>query len=166
MASKGYGYQYETSPRKIEHEYNIPKKTRKKVQKPKIKSQKLKEKQRAKELKTAYVHFGIIITVAILCVLLVMYRTVHINESFSEIQAMTKQISEIEKVNSQILVNVQNSLNLSAIETTASTTLGMQKLSNKQTVYITLDKKDYVEPNTNVEVKEKNFIEKIADKIF
>ena len=166
MASRGYGYQYETSPRKIEHEYNIPKKTTKKVQKPKIKSQKLKEKQRAKELKTAYVHFGIIITVAILCVLLVMYRTVHINESFSEIQAMTKQISEIEKVNSQILVNVQNSLNLSAIETTASTTLGMQKLSNKQTVYITLDKKDYVEPNTNVEVKEKNFIEKIADKIF
>ena len=166
MASKGYGYQYETSPRKIEHEYNIPKKTRKKVQKPKIKSQKLKEKQKAKELKTAYVHFGIIITVAILCVLLVMYRTVNINESFSETQAMTKQISEIEKVNSQILVNVQNSLNLSAIETTASTTLGMQKLSNKQTVYITLDKKDYVEPNTNVEVKEKNFIEKIADKIF
>ena len=166
MASKGYGYQYETSPRKIEHEYNIPKKTIKKVQKPKIKSQKLKEKQKAKELKTAYVHFGIIITVAILCVLLVMYRTVNINESFSEIQAMTKHISEIEKVNSQILVNVQNSLNLSAIETTASTTLGMQKLSNKQTVYITLDKKDYVEPNTNVEVKEKNFIEKIADKIF
>ena len=166
MASKGYGYQYETSPRKIEHEYNIPKKTKKKVQKPKIKSQKLKEKQKAKELKTAYFHFGVIIGAAILCVLFVMYRTVHINESFSEIQAMTRQISEIEKVNSQILVNVQNSLNLSTIETAATTTLGMQKLSSKQTVYITLDKKDYVEPNVNMTVEEKGFLEKIVDKIF
>lgn len=166
MASRGYGYQYETSPRKIEHEYNIPEKIKKKVQKPKIKSQKLKEKQKAKELKTAYFHLGFIIGLAIICVLFVMYRTVKINESFSEIQAMSRQISEIEKVNSQILVNVQNSLNLSAIETAATTTLGMQKLSSKQTVYITLDKKDYVEPNVSVTVEEKNFIEKIADKIF
>ena len=135
MASRGYGYQYETSPRKIEHEYNIPKKTKKKVQKPKIKSQKLKEKQKAKEIKIAQMNFAIVIGIAIICVLFIMYRTVQINESFSEMQAMTKQISEIEKVNSQIAVNVQNSLNLSAIEAAATTTLGMQKLSNKQTVY-------------------------------
>lgn len=166
MASRGYGYQYETSPRKIEHEYNIPKKTKKKVQKPKIKSQKLKEKQKAKEIKTAQINFTIVIGIAIICVLFIMYRTVKINESFSEMQAMTKQISEIEKVNSQIAVNVQNSLNLSTIESVATTTLGMQKLSNKQTIYITLDKRDYVEPNVNAEVKEKGFFEKILDKIF
>lgn len=165
MASRGYGYQYETSPRKINHEYNIPKKTKKKVQKPKIKSQKLKEKQKAKEIKTAQINFTIVIGIAIICVLFIMYRTVQINESFSEMQAMTKQISEIEKVNSQIAVNVQNNLNLSTIESVATTTLGMQKLSNKQTVYITLDKRDYVEPNVNAEHKEEGFIEKIINKI-
>lgn len=165
MASRGYGYQYETSPRKIEHEYSIPKKTKNKVQKPKIKSQKLKEKQKAKEIKTAQINFAIVIGIAIICILFIMYRTVRINESFSEIQTMTKQISEIEKVNSQISVSVQNSLNLSTIESMAASTLGMQKLSNKQTVYITLDKRDYVEPNVNIEVKEENFIQKIINKI-
>lgn len=166
MASRGYSYQYETSPRKIEHEYNIPKKTKKKVPKPKIKSQKLKEKQKAKEVKTAKTNFVIVMGIAIICILFVMYRTVQINESFSEIQDLTKQISEIEKINSQIAVSVQNSLSLGTIETTAINTLGMQKLSNKQTVYITLDKKDYVEPNVNVQVEEKSFVEKIIDKIF
>ena len=111
-------------------------------------------------------NFAIVIGIAIICVLFIMYRTVQINESFSEMQAMTKQISEIEKVNSQIAVNVQNSLNLSAIEAAATTTLGMQKLSNKQTVYITLDKRDYVEPNVNIQVEEKGFLERILDKIF
>ena len=166
MASKGYGYQYETSPRKIEHEYNTPKKAKKQnVKKPKIKSQKLKEKQKAKELKVARTNLSIVIVIAILCVLFAMYRTVKINESFSELQAMKKQIAEIEKVNSQILVNVQNSMNLSAIEE-AAVSLGMQKLSTKQTIYIALDKKDYVEPNTNIVVEERNFIEKVVDKIF
>lgn len=166
MTGRGYSYQYETSPRKIEHEYNIPKKIKKKVQKPKIKSQKLKERQKAKEIQTAKTNFAIVVGIAIVCILFVMYRTVQINENFSEVQALTKQISEIEKVNSQIAVNVQNSLSLGTIETTAINTLGMQKLSNKQTVYITLDKRDYVEPNVNIPKEEKNFFEKILDKIF
>lgn len=165
MSSRGYGYQYETSPRKIEHEYNIPKKTKKKVQKPKVKSQKLKEKQKAREIQTAKINFAIVMGIVIICILFIMYRTVQINERFSEMQAMTKQISEIEKVNSQIAVNVQNSLNLGTIESVAATTLGMQKLSNKQTVYITLDKRDYVETNVNVENEEDGFIKKIINKI-
>lgn len=166
MPNKGYGYQFETSPRKIEHEYNVPKKVKKKTTaKPKIKSQKLKEKQKAKEIQTAKINFAIVMGIAIICILFIMYRTVQINESFSEMQAMTKQISEIEKVNSQIVVNVQNSLNLGTIESVASTTLGMQKLSNKQTVYITLDKRDYIEPNVNIEKNEEGFIEKILNKI-
>jgi len=44
----------------------------------------------------------------------------------------------------------------------------MQKLTNKQTVYITLPKKDYVEPATEEVIKEteKNWFEKFIDKIF
>ena len=44
----------------------------------------------------------------------------------------------------------------------------MQKLSNRQTVYVTLPKKDYVESaSEKVEIEEeKSWWEKIADKIF
>ncbi len=170
MSSKGYGYQYETSPRKIEHEYDIPKKKRKTVKnkapKVKIKSEKFKEKQKAKDLQVAKHNFELIMIFAIICILCVMYRTVKINERFAEVQSLTKQAAEIEKVNSQIAVNVQNSMNLSTIESLAMTNLGMQKLSNKQTVYITLDKKDYVESNVKHDEKQdEGFINKIIDKI-
>ena len=53
-------------------------------------------------------------------------------------------------------------------EKQAKEKLGMQKLTNKQTVYITLPKKDYVEPATEEVIKEteKNWFEKFIDKIF
>lgn len=170
MSNKGYGYQYETSPRKIEHEYDIPKKkkkiVKKKKSKVKIKSEKFKEKQKAKDLQVVKRNFELIMFLAIISIVAVMYRTVKINEKFAEVQALTKQVAEIEKVNSQIAVNVQNSMNLSTIESLAMTNLGMQKLSSKQTVYITLDKRDYVEsnvsPNTN---KDESFISKFLNKI-
>ena len=95
-----------------------------------------------------------------------MYRNVKINESFSKVQALTREISEIEKENSQISVNIQNSLNLSNIESIAASTLGMQKLNNKQTVYITLDTKDYVEVVKNIDnKKDEGFLKTIWRKI-
>jgi hypothetical protein len=45
-------------------------------------------------------------------------------------------------------VSIQNSLNLNQLEKEAKEHLGMQKLTNKQTVYIDLPKKDYVEAGT------------------
>ena len=44
----------------------------------------------------------------------------------------------------------------------------MQKLTNKQTVYVTLPKRDYVEPATEEVVKqdEKNWFQQFVDKIF
>ena len=46
--------------------------------------------------------------------------------------------------------------------------LGMQKLTNKQTVYVSLPKKDYVESASEKVVieKDKNWFEKFVDKIF
>ena len=59
-------------------------------------------------------------------------------------------------------------MNLSNIEKVAKEELGMQKLSSKQTVYVTLPKKDYVESASEKVIikEEKNWWEKIADKIF
>ena len=44
----------------------------------------------------------------------------------------------------------------------------MQKLTNKQTVYVTLPKKDYVESASEEVVieKEKSWFEQVVDKIF
>lgn len=158
-------YQYETSPRKLT-EYDIPKKQVKKNNKTKKKVKMSKEKMIERETKIARFNFTIILILALGCLLLIVYRNVRINESFSEVQNLQKEISTLEKENSQISVNIQNSLNLSNIENLATTILGMQKLTNKQTVYVSLDTKDYTEISSNSmsEDKDESFIKKIWDK--
>lgn len=93
-------------------------------------------------------------------VITISYRNSQINESFNQVQNLKKQLALLEKENEQTKVNIENSQNLSFIEQEAKTKLGMQKLTNKQTVYISLPKKDYVESATE-EVK----IEKEKKKI-
>ena len=65
-------------------------------------------------------------------------------------------------------VNIQNGLNLNNIEKLAKEKLGMQKLTNKQTIYVSLPKKDYVESASEEVIIEdnKNWFEKLLDKIF
>lgn len=151
-------YQYETSPRKLNSEYDVPKE--KQVKKKKAKTKLSKKEIIEKETKNAKRNFTILVIFCMACILLILYRNVKINESFSEVQAITEEISTLEKENSQITVNIQNSLNLSNIESVASTTLGMQKLSNKQTVYVSLDTKDYVEVTSDaITEEEENFFE-------
>ena len=159
-------YQYETSPRKLT-EYDIPKKKTKKASSPKKKTKISKEKMLEQETKMAKFNFTIILILALGCLLLMTYRNVKIDESFSEVQGLEKQISALEKENSQISVNIQNSLNLSNIELAAVSTLGMQKLTNKQTVYVSLDTKDYVEVSSQSTLDtedDKNFFQKLWDK--
>ena len=59
-------------------------------------------------------------------------------------------------------------MNLNTIEKLAKEKLGMQKLTNKQTVYVSLPKKDYVESATEEVVieEEENWFTKIINKIF
>lgn len=158
-------YQYETSPRKLS-EYDIPKKKVKKASKPRNKTKISKEKMLEQETKMAKFNFTIILILALGCLLIMTLRNVKIDESFSELQGLEKEIASLEKENSQILVNIQNSLNLSNIETAAASTLGMQKLTNKQTVYVSLDTKDYVEVNnqSTSNEEEQNFLQKLWDK--
>lgn len=173
----GYAYQYETSPRKLKPEYDAPKKKKKtttkaknvnnKTKKTNAKIKKESERKKAKEVVVARVNFTVLIAIALGCILLTMYRSVKINESFTEVQALSRTVSSLEKENSQIAVNIQNNLNLSNIESTASSVLGMQKLSSKQTYYINLDTKDYVEVTTKKAVKEEKpgFFKSLINKI-
>jgi len=162
MAS--YGYQYGSAALELEPEVRAPKKSPKKqldttVKKTKgkakkIKSKKYQEKVKAQESVVARVNFTIIMVIALGSILLLMYRNVKIRESFAGVQSLSKEVSSLEKENSQLVVSMQNNLNLSNIEATAASTLGMQKLSSKQTVYIKLNAKDYTEVSQKSIIKE------------
>ena len=83
-------------------------------------------------------------------------------------QTLKRELSSLQKENQQLKVSIENSLNLNTIEKLAKEKLGMQKLTNKQTVYISLPKRDYVESASEeiIVKKEKNWFEQVVDKIF
>ena len=96
------------------------------------------------------------------------YRNSEINESFSKVQSLKTELAAIQKENEQLEVNIENSLNLNNIEQIAKEKLGMQKLTNRQTVYIELPKKDYVKPATEniILPEENNWFAEFINKIF
>ena len=100
--------------------------------------------------------------------LTISYRNSQINEKFNQVQTLKRELSSLQKENEQLKVTIENSLNLNTIEKLAKEKLGMQKLTNKQTIYISLPKKDYVESASEEVVieKEKNWFEKLVDTIF
>lgn len=177
-------YEYGTSPRKLAPEYTpnrkaYPKpktkvnpntKTTKKQTSKKIKNEqkekeeakkKLKEQSRKKKQRKVliYICLGFTILFAI------SYRNSQIDEAFSDIQKTQKQLAIIEKENEQLEVNIENNSNLNNLEQLAKELLGMQKLSNKQSVYVSLPKVDYIEETQNDDIKEEGFFGFIARNI-
>lgn len=159
-------YQYETSPRKIDPDYR----RRETKQKPlKIvkdipnKQVKISNEQRKKQVKTTFLVVGLF-----LLLLTISCRNSQIDRNFNQIQEQKKQLSLLQKENEQLKVGIENSLNPSVIEKVAREELGMQKLNSKQTVYIALPKKDYVESASEKIIieEEKNWWENLVDKIF
>lgn len=76
------------------------------------------------------------------------YQNSLINESFDKKEDLKQELATLEKENEQARVNIQNSLNLANVEKSAKDMLGMKKLDASQKVYVSLPKKDYVEPAT------------------
>lgn len=185
MPSRQYAYQYETSPRKIKSEYNKPRKNAnqynkaKTKQKAKIttskkqddmnKAKKKQEEQKAKNALIAKTKVAIFFKSAILFVIVffMLFMNSRISESFTQIQNLKLQITELQKANDQLEINIQNSLNLNNVEQKAKELLGMQKLSNKQTSYISLSKKDFVEPRTEKVIieEETNWLDQMIEKL-
>lgn len=160
-------YQYETSPRKLEPEYSpITKKYPKKSVTP-------RNRNKTKNISKASIirrkdQFKLIAAVLIVfsAVLTMSYRNSQIDESFSKTEELKEKYMAIEKENDQMKVDIENSLNYNNVEQQAKELLGMQKLSNKQTVYVNLPKKDYIQPATETVVIEKNdgFINTVINK--
>ena len=166
MANYRYNrYQYETSPRKLEPEYE-PIKTpysNKKSSTIQKKQEKVQPKKHLKSQIKIIIYIGLIFA----SLVVISYRNSQINESFNENEKLKSNLAAIEKDNEQLKVNLENSLNLNNIEKTAEKKLGMQKLDNSQKVYVNLDKKDYVEPASEKVVIDdnENWFQKILNTI-
>ena len=146
-----YGeYQFETSPRKLQPEYEPKKKkqVKRNVQKNVELHQNGNPKKQAKRKVKMEVKMivWILLGFAIFCV--ISYRNSLINESFNEKEKLKQDLAVIQKENEQLQVSIENSLNLSNIEQAAKDKLGMQKLNNSQKIYVSLPKKDYIEAAT------------------
>lgn len=161
------GYEYGTSPRKLESDVQKKKQPQKKklkivedLPKQDVKISKQQKKRQTKMTLLVMAIFAVLLTIS--------YRNSQINEKFDHVQNLKKELSSIQKENEQLEVSIQNSVNYNTIEKLAKEKLGMQKLTNKQTVYVALPKKDYVEPASEEVVMEdeKNWLEQIIDKIF
>ena len=159
-------YQYETSPRKLEPDY----KTEKKRQNIRVvKDLPKQEVKLSKEQKRKHRRATLLVLAIFALLLTISYRNTQINEKFNDMQNLKTELASLQKENEQLQVTIENSLNFSNIEKQAKEKLGMQKLTNKQTVYVNLPKKDYIEPATEkVEISDnnKNWFEKFVDKIF
>lgn len=146
------GYQYETSPRKLEPSYRPRKRQKLEVVKPEQPNKKIQSLDKRKKIKLTMAIVGIF---AVL--LTISYRNSLINEKFNKVQTQKRELSMLQKENEQLKVSIENSLNNNYIEQQAKEQLGMKKLTNKQTVYITLPKKDYVEaPAEKVVIEDDN----------
>lgn len=185
--ARGYEYQYDTNPKKLKPEYtpkrkepnrkkaNNPtrnpaqKKTQTANKKKTVTKKSKKEEIRAQKILLAKTKFSIFIKCALLFAIIffILFRNSQISESFSEIQKLKANITVLQKENDQIEINIQNSMNSNNLEQKAKELLGMQKLTKKQIVYLTIPKKDYVEYKAEEIIieEEKGFFENIIDKI-
>jgi len=147
MPKKVNKYQYETSPRKIAPDYTPPKKA-KEVKKNTASKPKTSKKIVKASINTTTKQKVIMITYIIIGFLIlfaISYRNSQIDENFAKVQSLKQELSELEKENAQLEISIDNGLNLTIIEQQAKELLGMQKLTSRQTVYVSLPKQDYIE---------------------
>lgn len=185
-----YGYQYDTNPRKIDINYGKSRKSQSRkrpnetvrkqatkkttssstARKKSVNTKKSKKEEEKQQKRLMFkTKFSIFVKCALLfaIIFLILFRNSQINESFAKIQKLKTEISTIQKENDQLEINIQNSMNSNNLEQKAKELLGMQKLTNKQIVYISIPKKDYVEYKADEVVidEDKGFFESIIDKI-
>ena len=159
------GYQYETSPRKLQPEYE-PRKNP--YEKKKSSTQKIKKQnKRAKKQMKPKAKLIISIAIGFTILFAISYQNSLITESFNEKESLKENLGTIEKENEQLKVNIEKSLNLNNVEQAAKEMLGMQKLDNSQKIYISLPKKDYIElPEEEISIEEDlNFWQKLIQNI-
>lgn len=158
------GYQYGTSPRKLEPEY-MPR--RKKVEQPQKKISRVeqikidKEKATAQRKKQAKQIFIVLAVFAML--LTISYETISTMEKFNEKKKLENKLATIQKENGQIekeIKQVESTMDWNYIKQIATEQLGMQIKPGSN---IDLQKEDNVEVNKEAKIENTN--ESLLEKI-
>lgn len=157
-------YQYETSPRKLQPEYEPIKKEYPK----KSTARRTSRKEQAKLTKAMYKKMVCYIVIGFIGLFIISYRYSMIDDTHGELTKKRAELLAVEKETLQLEANLESNLNLTKIEEEATNLLGMKKLSAEQTVYVTLPKTDHVEVSSE-EIKSSknsdNWFLSIIDKI-
>lgn len=162
------GYQYETSPRKLQPEYDPRRNPYKQKKSSTQKIKKVNEQNKTKRKLKPKVKLVFYIAVCFGILFAISYQNSLITENFNKKEDLKKNLSAIEKENEQLKVNIEKSLNLNNVEQSAKELLGMQKLDNSQKIYVSLPKKDYIETTTEgviIEEETTSFLEKLIKNI-
>lgn len=164
MAYNSRYYQYETSPRKLQPEYEPVKRQYPKKSSARIESR----KERAKREKAVHRKIVCYVAICFTALFVISYRYSLIDDTYALLKSKETELATIEKESTQLTANIESSINLSTIEKEAREQLGMQKLSTEQIVYVTLPKTDHVETSSD-EIKssdlKENWIIQIVNKI-
>ncbi len=72
-------------------------------------------------------------------------KFVAVNETASEVESLTKQLEAAQAANSQKVFEVEQSIDLAALEKEAESRLGMQRPSKNQTIYVNVKSDDKTE---------------------
>ena len=158
-------YQYETSPRKLQPEY-MPK--QKQYPKKSTTLSKRENNLRNQKQVTQKNNHKIMLYIGLVFVILfaVSYRNALIAQEYSKIKDLKSELSLVEKENKQLEVKIESQTNLGAIEEKASNELGLKKLDDSQTIYVSLDKQDYIESSVEeVKLEKVSWFENIINKI-
>lgn len=142
MAKAYNRYEYETSPRKLEPYYTPNKKTTSTKKQNENRAKNLKKQRETKKMKRKVIMY---VAIAFTILFAISYRNAQIDENFDKVQTLKAELAAIEKENTQLEVAIESNLNLTNLEQQARSLLGMQKLTNKQTEYVSLPKTDYIE---------------------
>ena len=149
-----FNYEYGTTPKKLKPDYDLNriKKTKEEIKRQE-KINEIQKKEAMKMEKKKHNKNVALVAAIFLILLTISYRSSLITERFNEIQSSKEKLAALQKTNGQLEVSIETSLNLSNVKNAAKDKLGMQELDNGQKVYVTLDKKDYVEGSTeNIDI--------------
>lgn len=134
-----------TTAKTYKHNIDIPLSTKSTI-KNKPKEMELKKPKTSKATLTIKETFVRVLYVAIFFAagLGICYRYSLINEQFSEIKNLKKEYENVQTINAQIQTDIDSKTDLTYIENYAKYQLGMQKPTNSQLKYISIEKQDKI----------------------
>lgn len=110
----------------------------------KNKRQKIQIDRKRDNAKKRAIFLGYVLMI-ILAAVFMIGKNVSEYESELRIKSLEKELAEIESYTSQKLFELEENIDLTAVEEAATTRLGMQRLNKNQTVYVNVKQEDVCE---------------------